>query len=266
MSPRRPFILLTNDDGIDSPGLHAAAEALAPLGELWVAAPTHQQTAMGRSHTGRTGARLEPVELPVATPPARSWRLEASPASVVRHTLLTLCRERQPDLVVSGINYGENVGTTITASGTVGAAIEAAAYGIPALAISLQMDFAGIHQHGKADWEAAAHFTRYFAQRLLDGELPSGVDVLKVDVPDNASPRTPWRLTRLSRQPYVHVQMEPGAGLREGRLTVGVDEATLEPDSDIHALVKERLVAVTPLTLDATSRSGFGELQSLLEG
>ena len=263
----RPLILLTNDDGIASPGLHAAAVALAEIGELLVAAPAHQQTAMGRSHTGRHGALLEQVDLQIQGHSVAAYGLDASPATVVRHALQALCQNRKPDLVVSGINYGENVGTTITVSGTVGAALEGAVHGIPALAISLQMDFSKIHHHGEADWQAAAHFARHFALRLMERAMPQDVDVLKVDVPECASPDTPWRLTRLSRQHYVQVILDephPGSALGEGRIAVGVDETTLEPDSDIHALVCDRVVSVTPLSLDATSRSPFSEIQNAL--
>ncbi len=263
----RPLILLTNDDGITSPGLHAAAYALASIGDLLVAAPANQQTAMGRSHTGRQGALLEKVDIGIQDPKVAAYGLDASPATVVRHALQALCQGRKPDLLVSGINYGENVGSTITVSGTVGAAFEGAVHGIPALAISLQMDFSKIHHHGEADWRAAAHFVRLFALRLLERSMPPDVDVLKVDVPESATPDTPWRLTRLSRQHYVEVLLDephPGSALGEGRISVRVDEATLEPDSDIYALVRDRVVSVTPLSLDATSRAPFAGILTAL--
>ncbi len=263
----RPLILLTNDDGIASPGLFAAAQALTEIGELIVAAPAHQQTAMGRSHTGRNGALLERVDLNIQGRSVAAFGLEASPAAVVRHALQALCQDRKPDLVVSGINYGENVGTTISVSGTVGAAFEGAVHGIPALAISLQMDFSKILDHGEADWRAAAHFARQFALHLLERPLPPDVDVLKVDVPESATQKTPWRLTRLSRQHYVQVILDephPGSRLGEGRITVRVDGTTLEADSDIHALVRDQVVSVTPLSLDATSRTGFQEIHEFL--
>ena len=160
-----------------------------------------------------------------------------------------------------------DIGTTITVSGTVGAAFEGAVHGIPALVVSLQMDFSKIHHHGEADWRAAAHFARHFALRLLERPLPFDVDVLKVDVPEGATPDTPWRLTRLSRQHYVQVILdEPhlGSRLGESRISVRVDEATLEPDSDIHALVCDHIVSVTPLSLDATSRTQFADIQKAL--
>lgn len=243
-------------------------EALASLGDLLVAAPAHQQTAMGRSHTGRREAFLEPVEFLIQHRPVAAFKLDASPATVVGHALRSLCQNRMPDLVVSGINYGENVGTSITVSGTVGAAFEAAVHGIPALAVSLQMVFSMINHHGEADWRGASHFVRHFAARLLRRRMPHDVDVLKVDVPEGATAETPWRLTRLSRQRYVEIVLDephPGSRLEEGRVTTRTDHGSLELDSDIHALLRDQVVAVTPLSVDATSRTGFREIQEALD-
>ena len=262
-----PLILLTNDDGIHSPGLRAAVEAVLELGELLVVAPASQQTAMGRSLTGRHDAALEPVDYRIGDRAVRAYACEGSPASVVRHGLLVLCRERLPDLVVSGINYGENVGGAITASGTVGAAFEAANRGIPAIAASLQMHPSAFLHYGDQDWTAARHFLGLFARKVLGTELPFDVDVLKIDVPEEATPETPWRLTRLSRQLYfTRVLQDPSLDSRlgDGHVARVVDHQTLETDSDVHALV-EGVVAVTPLSLDATSRTDFGDLWRILE-
>lgn len=265
----RPLLFLTNDDGIASPGLAAAVRAVRGLGELLIVAPSTQQTAMGRSFRGQRDGKLEPTVLEVDGHLIPAFHAEGSPATVVRHALQILCRERLPDLVLSGINYGENVGTSITASGTVGAAIEAASMGIPALAAALQVHPSAFLHHGEQDWGAAEHFLRLFAQKLLSAKLPFDVDLLKIDVPESATPRTPWRLSRLSRQRYFEMVLEaPSLESRigDGRITVGFDPACLEADSDVHALAVDRVVAVTPLSLDATSRADFGSLQSLLEG
>jgi len=264
---QRPLFFLTNDDGIQSPGLRAAARAVLDLGDVLVVAPATQQTAMGRSFTGRADASLEPVPFEVDGHPVRAYACEGSPASVVRHGLQVLCRDRRPDLLISGINYGENVGTSISASGTVGAAMEAAARGIPALAASQQMHPDHFLHHGDQDWQASGHFLRLFARKLVRARLPQDVDLLKLDVPEGATPETPWRLSRLSRQRYFELVFEaPGlhSRLRDGRVVVQVDPETLEPDSDVHALVRERVVAVTPLSLDATSRADFGAIREAL--
>jgi len=263
----RPLLFLTNDDGIASPGLEAAARAVLGLGEILVVAPSTQQTAMGRSFRGRRDAVLEPIALEVDGHPIRAFHAEGSPATVVRHALQVLCPERLPDLLISGINYGENVGTSISASGTVGAAIEAASMGIPALAAALQVHPSDFLHHGDQDWRAAEHFLRLFAQKLLSAKLPFDVDLLKIDVPEDATPSTPWRLSRLSRQRYFEMVLEaPSLASRigDGKIIVDVDHASLEPDSDVHALAVDRVVAVTPLSLDATSRTDFGTIRRIL--
>ena len=263
----RPLFFLTNDDGIHSPGLRAAARAVRELGEVLVVAPATQQTAMGRSFTGRPDAALEPVSFEVDGQSIRAYACEGSPASVVRHGLAVLCRDRRPDLLVSGINYGENVGISIGASGTVGAAMEAAARGIPALAASQQMHPDHFMRHEAKDWGASEHFLRLFVRKLVGARLPPDVDLIKLDVPEDATPDTPWRLSRLSRQRYFEMVLDqpgPDSRLRDGRITVIVDQAALEPDSDVHALVRERVVAVTPLSLDATSRADFGAIREAL--
>ncbi len=263
----RPLILVTNDDGIASPGLRAAVQAVLGLGDILVAAPASQQTAMGRSLTGRRDACFEAVAFNVEGVSIQAHCLEASPATVVRHALQALCLDRRPDMVVSGINYGENVGTSVSASGTVGAAIEAAVLGIPALACSLQTEPAHFHHHPERDWTTAIHFVRCFARCLLSTPLPPDVDLLKLDVPATATLETPWRLCRLSRQPYFTVTLDiphPASRLGEGRILVTMDPHTLEPDSDVRAIGVDQVVALTPLSLDATSRTDFPTLLAAL--
>lgn len=265
--PPVPRILLTNDDGIDSPGLLASVRACMGLGDLVVVAPAHQQTAMGRSCTGRKEAILVPVPLEVDGQPIRAYSLEASPASVVRHGLQVCFADAPPQLVVSGINYGENVGTSITASGTVGAAFEAASWGIPALAAALQTHPKHFFHHGEVDWHAAEHFVRLFVERMLRVPLPDDVDVLKLDVPEDATPETPWHLTRLARQRYFVLNLEEphlGSRLGDARIGIQVDHDTLKTETDVHALAVARCVAVTPLSLDATSRTDFHHLRTTL--
>ena len=133
----RPQILLTNDDSISSPGLWAAAEALAPLGFVHVVAPRVQQTSMGRSLPRESDGRVDRQTMTVNGQEWQVYAVGGSPAQSVLHGLLEVLQFK-PDLVVSGINYGENVASGLMVSGTVGAAIEAATLGIPALAVSLQ--------------------------------------------------------------------------------------------------------------------------------
>ncbi len=264
--PNKPQILLTNDDGIGSAGLWAAAEALAQLGFVTVAAPREQHSGAGRSMPHASDGVLREEQVTIH---GKTWTVYAvggSPAQTVQHAILELM-PRRPDLVVAGINHGENLTTSITISGTVGAALEAAAFGVPALAVSLEMPKEKQRGESDADFSAAAHFTAHFGQLMLQADGLPDVDVLKIDVPSDATPETPWRVTRLSRSQY-YVPVSPG---RE-RLTEPVrvdyeirfDQDLLEPDSDVYAVRVAREVSVTPLSLDMTSRVDLAELERRL--
>jgi 5'-nucleotidase len=263
---KSPLILITNDDGIESPGLLAAIGAVYDLGEILVVAPRYQQTGAGRSFPSSDGViHQQNVEVKGLTIPAFS--IDGSPAQAVQYGLVELT-PRLPDLLVAGINYGENVGSGVTISGTVGAVLEGAAFGIPSLAVSLEAPLE-YHLSYSEDIEfgAAAFFTRLFARRLLSVALPPDVDALKIEVPQDATEETPWRLTRVSRQPYFYPV--PGNRTRlADRAPLGyemrIDLDTLEEDSDIFALAQERVVAVSPLSLDLTSRVDFTYLTQLL--
>lgn len=253
----KPLILITNDDGIHSPGLLAAAKAVHDLGDILVVAPKYQQTGAGRSMFTFNDVPVQEEHITVGEQKVSAFSIEGTPAQAVLYALLEVAL-RKPSLAISGINYGENLGTSITASGTIGAALEAAVFGIPSLAISLET--AKEYHYNLShdiDFTAAAFFTRMFAQRLLSVKLPPDVDILKIDVPKDATGQTPWRLTRVSRQRYFHPIKDTrpsSSGASTIDYEVRVDFDTLEPDSDIFALVKDRVVSVSPLTLDLSSR------------
>ncbi len=265
-----PQILLTNDDGIQSPGLWAAAKALSALGFVHVVAPREQFSGAGRSLPTTTDGRISPRQMTVDGQAWTVYAVGGSPAQAVLHGLLEILPER-PDLVVSGINFGENVGNGITISGTVGAALEAAALGFPALAVSLETD-PQHHYHfsDQVDFAAAAHFTALFAGRMLHGSLPFDVDVLKVDVPCDAAPATPWKVTRLSRLSYFLPSPQARAGWDDPKpvgYRANPQAASDQPGTDVYALTVERVVSVTPLSLDLTSRQPLEQFeQSLRSG
>jgi len=261
------LILLTNDDGVDSPGLWAGAAALAPLGEVVVVAPMTQCTSVGRAMPPTYSGCIERRTISLNGSTWHAYAVDASPALAVQHAALEIL-PRRPDLVVAGINFGENVGSAVTVSGTVGAAMEGASLGVPALAVSQETDPAHYYTHsGNVDFAAAAHFTHFFARLLLTRPLPFDVDVLKVEVPQGATPQTPWRMTRLSRtRYYLPVKPQRADLSAPGRITAHnrLELEILEPDSDVYALVVDRCVAVTPLSLDLTSRVSLSELTERL--
>ena len=260
-------ILLTNDDGIQSPGLWAAAEALSALGFVTVAAPRDQSSGMGRSLPGTSDGLIKPETLVVHGQPWTVYAVGGSPAQAVLHAILEIMPHK-PDLVVSGINYGENIGTGITVSGTVGAAMEGAALGYKALAVSLQTDQKyHLSYSREIDFSAAAQFTAYFGRMLLDKQFPEDVQLLKVEVPSDATFETPWEVSRLARQRYYE-PVKPERASWDIATKVGYREAARldgEPeDTDAYVIRKKHRVSVTPLSLDLTARVDLPELEKLM--
>lgn len=265
----RPLILVTNDDGINSPGLHAAAAAVADLGELLIVAPTSQRTSTGRSHPPVLDKAIYQTEIPLNGSRFPAYKVDVSPAQAVIIAMLELA-SRPIDLCVSGINYGENVGTGVTISGTVGAALEAACSGIPALALSLETppEFY-LNNSPEINFQAAAHFTRQFARQILAKGLPPGTDLLKIDVPAGATPLTPWRVARISRQRFYQAIPSGRNRLDEQKDILfqnTVDFDKLEPESDIYILLIEKSVAVVPMTIDLTAPVALTDVARFFDG
>jgi 5'-nucleotidase len=263
MSRPLPLILVTNDDGVASPGLRAAAAALETLGEVLIVAPVLQQSGAGRSMPAGYEGCITRHTIALNGHSVEGYAVAGSPAQVVEHGIVEIA-PRRPDLVVSGINYGENVGSGITVSGTVGAAMEGADFSIPSLAVSLQTaPEYYLNQSELIDFGVAAYFLKLFARQALDAGLPSGVDLLKIDVPQSATLQTPWRWTRVSKQRYFHpIKPHRRRPTDSGPMgfEVRVDMETLEPDSDIRAVAVDGVVSVTPITLDLTARVEPGRL------
>jgi 5'-nucleotidase len=267
MSRSRPQILLTNDDGILSPGLWAAAAALSRLGFVTVTAPREQSSGAGRSLPSTSDGIIEEKRVQVNGQEWTVFSIGGTPAQTVLHGVLEVM-QKKPDLVVSGINYGENVGTGITISGTVGAAMEGASLGIPALAISLEAE-AQYHltYSEEMSFVVAAEFAARIAHLLLEKKFPPDVDLLNINVPSDASVDTPWQLTRMSKQRYYQ-SLAPVRASWSERAIIGYREAgefEQEPeDTDVYVLRKKRTVSVTPLSLDLTSRVDLAELDRLM--
>lgn len=267
MTDKSVQILLTNDDGIGSPGLWAAAEALSELGYVHVVAPREQFSGAGRSLPSSSDGIIQTQEILVNN---QTWKVHAvggTPAQTVLHAILEIL-PRPPDLVVAGINFGENVGSGVTISGTVGATLEAASYGIPSMAISLETDMRHHYAYSdEVDFSAAGYFAAYFGRLILQNRFPPDVDVLKVDVPCDASRDTPWVVTRLSRRRYFEPttpeRISWDAPAKVG-YRLGDDLDQDPPGTDVYALSVQRMVTVTPLSIDLTSRIDLGDFEKLL--
>ena len=150
------LILLTNDDGYDAPGIQELARALAPLGELLVAAPEENQSGTGHGTTGREFVQVRRVEI---IPGLSGYAITARPATCARLGIEALA-SRKPDLVVSGINRGVNLGIVVNYSGTLGAAREGAIVGIPSIAVSMNS------RATREEYAAIANYVRQLVELL----------------------------------------------------------------------------------------------------
>ncbi|MBN1936530.1 MAG: 5'/3'-nucleotidase SurE [Anaerolineae bacterium] len=261
-----PLILVTNDDGIESTGLWAIVEALLPIAQVLVVAPDRQWSGGGRSMPPTVTGAIRPYLREIDGQHVLGYAVDASPALAVQHAVLELA-PRMPSLVVSGVNNGYNLSTEVTISGTVGAALEGAAFGIPALAVSLEMD-PRYHLLGdaQADYSSAMAYVQRFAMHLLAYPLPYDADVLNINLPASATPDTPWRLTRLARCRYFEPQAPDRArGFGRPGYARLTDPMRTRTDSDIWAVMVDRVVSVTPVSLDLTARTDLHRLEDELE-
>ncbi|MBK8134994.1 MAG: 5'/3'-nucleotidase SurE [Anaerolineae bacterium] len=270
MTSQRPLILFTNDDGIDSPGLWASAGAFIDIADILIVAPIEQQSGTGRSLPISSRGNIVERELMVGGQKMVGYGVGGTPAQAVQHGVYELAG-RWPALVVSGINYGENVGNGVTISGTVGAALEAACLGIPSVAVSLQVaKDLHLSYSREVNFSAAAYFTRFFGEWLLNSnERPDDVEVLKIEVPQHATPDTEWKVTRVSKKRLfwpVRPARRDFAGDGYVGYAANLDPSTAEPDSDIYTVLHQGLVSVSPVSFDLTARTDRAGLREKLNG
>ncbi|MFQ5846436.1 MAG: 5'/3'-nucleotidase SurE [Candidatus Methylomirabilales bacterium] len=245
LMPTQPTILLTNDDGIHSPGLKTVAEALKEIGELYVIAPDRERSAAGHSLTLHKPLR--------ATEVAPCWYVvDGTPTDCVTLGVMGMLKEK-PHLVVSGINLGANLGDDITYSGTVSAAVEGTLLGIPAFAISA-VDSAA------QDLGAAADFGARLALLVLDRGLPRDT-LLNVNVPAGAV--TGVAVTRQGKRSYTELIVEKTDPRGKTYYWIGGGEPTWEllGGTDYEAVVEGR-VSITPLHLDLTNYAATQTLKT----
>lgn len=237
-------ILITNDDGIHAEGLRGLIRAVEGLGTLSVVAPNHERSAAAQSLTLRQPIFWERIA-------EREWAVEGTPTDAVILALHKLLPNR-PDLVISGINRGSNLGENVFYSGTVGAAMEAAINHVPAFAISVA------HKGRAFRFEQAAEFAGRLARLILGEGLPKGI-LLNVNVPLTWSGSV--RFTRQSKKVTRNILQE-GTDPR-GRTFFWLHEQDhideVDPDSD-YAAIFGGSVSITPLQLDRTHELSLNHL------
>ncbi len=233
-------ILITNDDGIFSEGLKLLAEALGALAEVVVVAPDREQSASGHSLTLNRPLRMQRVR--------RHWyAVDGTPTDCVNLAVQGLLREAPPDLVVSGVNFGLNLGGDVTYSGTVSAAFEASLHRLPGIAFSQEV------AEGFS-FTDAAQLAREMVAVLVAGELPNDL-LLNVNFPAQAPRGVRW--TRLGTRTYhqtVVEKLDPKG--RKYYWIAGTPEWLREEGTDYDALMSGH-VSVTPLHLDLTDYRGL---------
>lgn len=246
-------ILVTNDDGIHAPGLRALERIARNLShDVWVVAPDTEQSATSHSLTLRRPLRLRKQG-------RRRFSVDGTPTDCVLVACHHVLADRPPDLVLSGVNHGGNLGEDVTYSGTVAAAMEAAILGLPAVAFSQMRQ-----SDGSVDWKTAERFAPDIVRRLATVKWP--VDLL-VNV--NFPPLDPENVAgiRASRQG----RREEGTTITEGvdpagrsYLWIGnfMNDTSSDHDTDLAAIM-EGAIAVTPLHLDLTHKTTLKRLEEV---
>ncbi|HMG36358.1 MAG TPA: 5'/3'-nucleotidase SurE [Blastocatellia bacterium] len=239
-------ILVTNDDGIHSEGIVALADALSSVGEVTVVAPAHEMSAASHSLTLTRPLRIDRID-------DRHFSVDGTPTDCVTLAMNHLLKDSLPDLVVSGINKGGNLGEDVSYSGTVAGALEASIYGLPGIAVSLvqRVDF---------DFSHAASFAAELAVMVLNDGLPRGT-LLNVNIPPG-----PIRGARVSRQgtKVLRPSIIEGTDPRQRKYYWIGEERYLfneQPGTDYEAL-SLGLVSITPLRNDLTDYKTLEDIQS----
>jgi 5'-nucleotidase len=241
-------ILLTNDDGVFSEGLRLLARSLREIAEVVVVAPDREQSATGHSLTLHRPLRMQQLEEAV-------YSVDGTPTDCVNLAVLWLLKDRPPDLIVSGINFGFNLGDDVTYSGTVSATFEGTLLGIPSLAFSQEV------AEGFS-FQSAVDVARRFVEELTPESLPSDL-LLNVNIP--AGEIRGVRLTRLGTRVYKQAVVEKVDPRGRNYFWIaGTPEWQEEKGTD-HAAVSAGYVSVTPLHLDLTDYRGLESYEWLLE-
>jgi 5'-nucleotidase len=244
-------ILLTNDDGIYAPGLAAMERALAPLGEVTVVAPATEQSGVGHSITFLTPLMAQEI----FDGERRRWAVDGSPADCVKLAIGEFC-PRRPDLVVSGINGGFNIGINVLYSGTVAGATEGALFGIPSVAVSLEYD-------ERPQFDRAAELAVRLIEQIVAQQDPREQPLYNINIPTAALDQpTDVRVVPMAtaRWPADFDERIDPKG-RRYYWAMGTPPTAIDGEvTDLEA-IQQGCVTVTPLRIDRTEPKMLDELQ-----
>lgn len=233
-------ILVTNDDGVFSEGIKLLAENLARLGEVIVVAPDREQSASGHSLTLHRPLRMQQVR--------ENWyAVDGTPTDCVNLAVLGLLKESPPGLIVSGINFGVNLGDDVTYSGTVSATFEGSLLGIPSVAFSQEIG-------ANFSFDKGARFAGEFIEHLLSEDLPRDL-LFNVNIP--AGEIRGVAFTRLGHRVYQQSLVEKTDPRGRKYYWIAGSPVWTKEDGTDHAAVCSGMVSVTPLHLDLTDYRGL---------
>jgi 5'-nucleotidase len=242
-----PRILVTNDDGVQSEGIKALAAALTPLAEVTIVAPTGEASAIGHALTLRRPLRIEALAPNVHA-------IDGTPTDCV-NIAVTQVFKGMPDLIVSGINNGWNLGDDVTYSGTVSGALEGALLGIPSIAISAQ------RVPDRLDFTASAQTAALAARAVLERGMPK-FTFLNINVP--AGRHKGFRVTVQARRNHITVVSERLDPRQQAYYWIEEGENEWEPhDRSDYQAVRDGYVSITPLQPDMTAYEALGYAEGL---
>lgn len=240
-------ILVTNDDGIFSTGLAALASALESVGEVTVVAPASEQSASSHSLTLTRPLRIRQHE-------ERRYSVDGTPTDCVVLALTRIMEGRRPDIVLSGINYGANLGDDVTYSGTVAGALEAAVFKLPGIAVSLAT-------RSRFEFEHAAVFAAELSRKVLQEGLPEGT-ILNVNVPPGEirGSRITHQGTNLGTTNIVEGTDPRGRAY----VWIGIQDIawSKEDINSDYAALEQGLVSITPLRAEMTDYRALEKLRA----
>jgi 5'-nucleotidase len=242
-----PRILVTNDDGIYSEGIRKLAEALRAVGEVTVVAPDREQSAASHALTLNRPLRLVKIH-------ENEWIVDGTPTDCVNLAVLRLLKDQRPDIVVSGINFGPNLGDDVTYSGTISAAFEGALLNIPSIAFSALVG-------ENFTFDAPARFAAELTRIVLAGDRDPSI-ILNVNFP--IAPFAGVKVTRLGKRVYSEGVIERLDPRGRKYYWIGGDPPTWHPGegTDFEA-IQAGFVAITPLHLDLTHHESIARLRYL---
>ncbi len=245
-------ILVSNDDGIDAPGINALAKALKEIGEVIVVAPRTEQSAVGHKITMQNPLRVTKY---FKNGDFFGYAVDGTPADCIKMGIRNIMKE-QPDIVVSGINHGANTAISIIYSGTVSAAREAAIMDVPAIAIS-------VTDHGVKDFEYAGKVAKHVTKLVAENGLPDGT-LLNVNIPNLPESEIKGiKVTTQSKAKWDDIYEEriDPYGRSYFWLTGNLVEVESDKDTDQN-MVKQNYVAVTPIHFDLTDYKTYEEIKN----